>query len=111
MVRRSYTAVVEQDAWWDGRFETEPYEVAWASELVVFVRALDVDGAVNDARASVELSPDGIHWCREGTEFDLPKAREAVTFGRVSHFGTYVRLAGTVGDGRVRVIVYFVLKE
>jgi hypothetical protein len=116
MVRRSYTAVVEQDAWWEGSFETEPYEGAWATELVVFVRALDVDGAVGDgtvanARAFVELSPDGIHWCREGTEIDLPTSRDAVTLGRISNFGSYVRLSGAVGSGRVRVIVYFVLKE
>jgi hypothetical protein len=111
VVRRSYTAVVEQDAWWDGPFETEPYEAAWASELVVFVRALGVDGVLADARAGVELSPDGIHWCSEGTELELPTERDAVTFCRVAHFGGYVRLRGTVGQGRVRVIVYFVLKE
>ena len=111
MVRRSYTAVVEQSAWWHGHVETEPYEAAWASELVVFVRALDTEGDVHDAKAFVEISPDGIHWCREGTAIDLPTTRDAVSFCRVSHFGTYVRLSGAVGSGRVRAIVYVVAKE
>ena len=39
-LRRSYTAVVERNALWQGEFATEPYEAAWASEAIFFVRAL-----------------------------------------------------------------------
>ena len=39
-LRRSYTAVVERNALWQGDFATEPYEAAWASEAIFFVRAL-----------------------------------------------------------------------
>ena len=52
-----------------------------------------------------------MHWCDEGTEVPL-KAEPGVTFGRVSHFGTYLRLAGSLREGTaLRVIVYVALKE
>ena len=41
-LRRSYTAVVERNTLWQGEFATEPYEAAWATEAIFFVRALDV---------------------------------------------------------------------
>ena len=39
-VRRSYTATIERNVRWQGEFASEPYEAAWASEAIFFVRAL-----------------------------------------------------------------------
>lgn len=110
-MRRSYTAVVEQDSWWTGEFETEPYECAWACELLIFVRALDAKGSIVGATAQVELSPDGLHWVPEGASVALPYSKDQVSLCRLSQFGNYVRLRGSVDQGEVRVMVYFVLKE
>jgi hypothetical protein len=111
MIRQSYTAVVERNRLWTGQFETEPYEAAWASEAIFFVRALEASGGLAHARACVQISPDGMHWCNEGTLVNLPTKAGAITFGRVSHFGGWLRLAGQVPSGeQIKVIAYLVLK-
>jgi len=112
MTRQSYTAVVERNCVWEGRFETEPYEAAWAAEAIFFVRALESAGELGDVRASVQISPDGMHWCDEGTLIELPATAEAMAFGRVHHFGGWLRLAGRVpAEAQIKVIVYLALKE
>lgn len=112
MVRQSYTAVVERNRLWSGQFETEPYEAAWASEAVFFIRALETTQLQPGIQVRVQISPDGIHWCDEGSSFTLPAESEAVTFGRVKHFGGWLRLWGELPAGSsVKVIVYLVLKE
>lgn len=109
-MRQSYTAVVERNVTWQGDFATEPYESAWASEALFFVRALAVSGP--PATARVQLSPDGIHWCDEGTILSLPTQPDTVTFARISHFGGWLRLVGSLPDSAsITVIVYLVLKE
>ena len=117
-VRRSYTAIVERNVLWEGEFATEPYEAAWASEAIFFVRALDAmavttgDGDLEMGTAMVQLSADGIHWVDEGTEFALPAEKDAVTFCRVSHFGGWLRITGEVrSPAELRVLVSLALKE
>ena len=39
-MRESHTAVVERNVVLEGPFATEPYEVAWASEAIYFLRVL-----------------------------------------------------------------------
>ena len=110
-MRQSHTAVLERDVVWTGTFETEPYEAAWASEAVFFVRALESKGPVEAAAARVQISPDGMRWCDEGTRLTL-KGDDEVTFGRLTNFGTYLRLVGEVPEGgEIRVIVYLALKS
>lgn len=109
-MRQSYTAVVERNAAWSGAFEVEPYEASWAGEAIYFVRTLEADGVPPGATARVQISPDGIHWCDEGTEVPLP-TEAGVTFGRVRHFGGWLRLTGELPQGaRLKVIVYVTLK-
>ena len=111
MLRRSHTTVLERDQVWQGAFETEPCEAGWATEAIVFVRTLEAEGTVDDLKARVQISPDGLHWCDEGTELALAGAA-GMTFARLSRFGTYLRLGGELPDGtRLRVIVYVALKE
>lgn len=111
-MRQSHTAIVERNVKWQGVFETEPYEVAWASEAIFFVRTLAVSGDLKDVRARVQISPDGIRWCDEGTVVDLSGDVDGVTFCKVSHFGTFLRLVGELPKGvALTVIVALSLKE
>ena len=111
MIQRSHTAVIERNRLWQGGFETEPYEAGWAREAIFFVRTLEASGSGADMVARVQISPDGIHWCDEGTEMPV-STTPGVTFGRVRRFGEFLRLVGTLPDGvALKVIVYLSLKE
>ena len=111
-LRRSYTAIVERNRRWDGEFATEPYEAAWASEAIFFVRALDISPEFKSAEARVQISADGIHWADEGAAFRLPAGRGEVTFCKVSHFGGFLRLRGELDVGAsIVVLVSLALKE
>lgn len=110
-MRESQTVVLERNAEWSGDFATEPYEAAWASEAICFIRALEVKGLRPGSSARIQLSPDGIHWCDEGEVIRLP-IEPGVTYQRMSHFGGWLRLAGTIPVGAtIKVIVYLALKE
>jgi hypothetical protein len=110
MLRESQAAVVARNEVWRGHSVTEPYEAGWASEALVFVRALsDAVGAIGEAW--VELSPDGQHWAAEGTRFPLPTVINQVTFARIAHFGTWLRIAANLPAGaELRVLVTYHLK-
>ncbi len=110
-LRRSYTAIVERNARWQGDFASEPYEAAWASEALFFVRALEVSDAFTGS-ARLQISADGMHWADEGGYFALPAAADAVSFCRARHFGGWLRIAGTLAPGNaITVLVSLVLKE
>ena len=110
-VRRSYTAVVERNVRWQGEFASEPYEAAWASEAIFFVRAL-ADANLADGLARVQISADGIHWVDEGTTIALPSKRDQVTFCKVRHFGGFLRLYGVLeNESSIIVLVSLALKE
>ena len=110
MPRQVYTAVVERNVTWEGVYATEPYEVGWAAEALVFIRCLD--GGVVGRSAAVQISPDGINWLDEGTHIPLPGQTDALTSARVTHFGNWLRLAGKLSPGQsCTVMVYFVLKD
>lgn len=111
-MRQSFTAIIERNVTWQGDFAVEPYEVAWATEAIYFVRVLDSANMPSDAVARLQISPDGIHWCDEGTEIALSAQQDGLTFARVSHFGGWLRLVGKLPDGAaLTVLVYLVLKE
>ncbi len=107
MLRRSYTAVIDRNATWSGSFATEPYEASWASEAIFFIRSLD--GNSRHVHARVQISPDGIHWCDEGTDIRLPD-KDTTSYCRVVHFGGWLRLVGQTEDD-VTVMVTLCLKE
>ena len=112
MIRQSYTAVVERNRSWTGAYASEPYEAAWAGEAMFYVRALAAASVPQSTEARVQISPDGMHWCDEGTLFPLPMATDEVTFGRVSQFGGWLRIAGELPPGaEMTVIVYLALKS
>lgn len=111
-MRESNSAVVARNEAWQGACATEPHEAGWASEAILFVRALDVTGEAQGGVARVQISPDGMRWVDEGTSFPLPGGVDEVTFGRVREFGNWLRLAADVPAGAViRVLVTIALKE
>ena len=113
-VRRSYTAIVERNVLWQGEFASEPYEAAWASEAIFFVRALQVFPTAEIGRnsAAVQISADGIHWVDEGTHIDLPRKDDELTYCKVAHFGGWLRLKGSIQEGEgIKVLVSLALKE
>ncbi len=96
MIRQNYTAVVERNTTFQGEFASEPYECGWAGEAIFFIRKLETQGEVAGTRVRVQISPDGMRWCDEGTTVDLTSAE--VDFVRVKHFGNWLRVAGTLPE-------------
>ena len=110
-MRQSHTAIIERNVVWSGEFALEPYEVAWATEAIYFVRSLEVEGVPEGMVAQVQISPDGMHWCDEGSLVPIP-SEVGQTFCRLRHFGGWLRAVGTLPDGAwLKVIVTLVLKE
>jgi hypothetical protein len=110
MIRQNYTAVVERNTTFTGEFASEPYECGWASEAIFFIRKLETGGQVAGTPLRVQISPDGMHWCDEGTQVVLTSAE--VDFVRVRRFGNWLRLAGTLVQGAtLRAIIALSLKE
>ncbi len=108
----SYTAVVERATPLAGTFATEPYEVAWAREVLVFIRVREDTQGRPAVQARIQISPDGMHWVDEGTAF-APIEGPGVAFVRVTQFGNWLRVAGQVSpDGAAaKALIYFCLKE
>ena len=70
----------------------------WAREAVFFIRALKPPLGPAP-KAWVEISPDGMHWVREGTEFGMPEQLDAIAVARLATFGNWVRVAARYSDG------------
>ena len=110
MVRQNYTATVERNRVFQGEFASEPYECGWASEAIFFIRKLETTGPVAGSQVKVQISPDGMRWCDEGTAVELSAAE--VDYVRVKHFGNWLRVAGRLPEGATaRVIIALSLKE
>ncbi len=107
MVNRSHTAVLEKNLSISGVFATEPYEIGWAKECVLFVRTLN--GEFNDSVLMVQISPDGIHWVDEGTTISLKKGQE-LAFTKIEKFGNWIRIRGETLN-RITVIITLSMKE
>ena len=107
MLRRSLTAVLEKNSTFDGDFETEPYEVAWASEARWFVRVFEIEGRLY---AEAEVSPDGLDWCAEGEAKTLEIDAPGLYSFPLRDFGHWLRLSAKL-DGKARVQILLALKE
>ncbi|MBU1345398.1 MAG: hypothetical protein KKA16_00430 [Alphaproteobacteria bacterium] len=106
MLRECQTAIVARNVRWQGVVETEPYEAGWAQEMIVFLRVLEIEGAVAGIEATVQISPDGLHWVDEGSRLPLPAVVGGLSFVRLTHFGQYVRLRAEIpDDGACKVLV------
>ncbi len=111
-MRQFYTVVLERIRRYKSDFQTEPYEVGWASEAMFFIRMHELTGSGTVIEARVQVSVDGIHWIDEGTSFPAIN-HKGDNFIRVSHFGGWLRLACTLAgkDPEVELTVQLALKE
>ena len=98
MLPESITAIIARNERWTGNVATEPYEAGWAREAVFFIRALKQPAGA-PGTAWIELSPDGMHWVREGTELNTPAERDGIALARLTTFGNWLRVAGRFEDG------------
>lgn len=111
-MRQSHTAVIARNETWSGAVETEPFEVAWANEAILFLRVLASSTLPLDAYVSIQISPDGLHWCDEGATLKFNPDSSVPTFVRLRHFGGWLRIVGTLPQGTTaKVILYFALKS
>jgi len=109
MIKHSYTAVIERNVTFTDELFTEPYEVAWAREARIFVRALDLVGQLE---ATAEISPDGLFWIPEGSP-PVKLGHPGLLSFPVREFGHWLRvvLKNKEAAPSARVIVYLTLKE
>lgn len=104
MLRESSTTVLARNETWRGDSVTEPIEAGWANEAVFFVRALRTPVGAT-AEAFVEISPDGMHWVREGASAPMPTAESGIAALRVAHFGNWLRLRAVLPEGAECVVL------
>ncbi|MDA0840844.1 MAG: hypothetical protein O3B01_02125 [Planctomycetota bacterium] len=112
MLRRSHTAVLEKNATFTESFCTEPYEVAWAGEGRWFLRILEFEGEDSALDASVQVSPDGLHWCEEGSDF-VTMSEPGLYSISVKEFGHWLRMSCQLKGShpKIKVMIYLALKE
>jgi hypothetical protein len=94
-----------------GPFVTEPFETAWASEAIFFVRIQETNSPEAQLIAHPQISADGIHWIDEGAKFP-PMSGVGSWFLRLRHFGGWLRLScdAQARDARFNVMIHLVLK-
>ena len=98
-----------------GQFETEPQEVGWADEVLVFVYVREVHGTGARLNLRPEVSADGARWISFGDQC-LTLDRVGATNLSLRHFGNWLRLVGDVagdvppGKAPFLVDIYYVLK-
>ncbi len=104
MLRESSTAVLARNETWRCDSATEPVEAGWASEALFFVRALRTPvGPLPEA--FIEISPDGMHWVREGASVAMPTQENEITAVRAAHFGNWLRLRAVLPEGSECVVL------
>ena len=116
-MRQFHTTVVERREDFKTVVETHPFEAAWASEAIFFVRVEEADPGV-EVNLRAQISADGLRWIDEGTVHG-PLTEPGDSFLRVAHFGGWLRLAGEVsrsaGDGGsdpvANLTIWLALKE
>lgn len=110
-MRESITAVVARGDVWSGVAASEPYDVAWAGEAVIYLRSLGAEGRPEQARAWVQISPDGIRWIDEGSMLPVPRVDE-ISSVRISNFGTFLRVMTVLPEGSsFKALLTISLKE
>lgn len=75
---------------------SEPYEAGWAQEAQIFARGLDEHA--QGGTAHVQVSPDGIRWCDEGTTLQLLPG-DRLSFVKLREFGHFIRLRIDMPEG------------
>ncbi len=111
-MRHSMTAVLEKSETYTSNFDTEPYEVGWASEARWFIRIQKIAGEDTVLRAYPQISPDGLFWCDEGSE-PIVMPKEGLYSLALREFGQWLRLRCELAgkSSSVMVLIYLAMKE
>ena len=108
-MREAYIAVVSRGQPMSGSAYTEPYEVGWAGEAIVFARAMEKTAG---GELVTCISPDGVHWVDEGSSLQLPSQPGVVTFTKLERFGHFLRFRTTLPENaNAKYIITLSLKE
>ena len=102
-MRHFYTSVVELRQPFTGVLASEPYECGWADEAIFFITAEEDDADFTGIDLEAQISADGIRWVSEGTRAHLDGP--GLTACRVSHFGGWLRLSGTITGQNERAVL------
>ncbi|MBH05480.1 MAG: hypothetical protein CMJ20_04080 [Phycisphaeraceae bacterium] len=112
MLRRSHTAVLEKNETYTSNFETEPYEVGWASEAMWFVRITETSGSNVKLRAYGQISPDGLYWSDKSDQaMEMDDCGQA--YLSLRDFGSWLRLRVEIEGDKpsVKLMIVLALKE
>lgn len=104
----SVATVIERRTVLTDTYGTHPYEAAWASEALFFVRA---EGPHPELTIQPQVSPDGIDWIDRGEPVALHAEEHLVDVPMV-RFGTWLRLlvAGATDAAPATILVRLELK-
>lgn len=86
-----HTVVLERLTRVDDWLETEPYEVGWSDEAILFFQLQNLQPGT-EVVAVVYISVDGINWIEEGTRSETI-TQDGHYFVRITHFGGWLRAA------------------
>jgi len=115
MMRRCFTAVLEQGNVYEVDFDTEPYEAGWASEARWFIRILGADASAAGVELRPEISPDGLVWMAdESAPVQVAARADSMATCVQREFGNWLRLKVLFGDGaprKIKFLIYLALKE
>jgi len=100
---------LEVKKFFEGKFETHPYEVGWADEAIFFVMVQKIEGSPV-MKAQVELSQDGVHWCPDGSKPATIKGLGQHIIKVDSNFGNYIRLAVDIKGGKMFLNLHIACK-
>jgi len=111
VMRQSQSAVLERGVTLEQTHETEPFEVAWATEARWWITFLKGSPS-GRVRFQVQISPDGINWVDHESE-PVEATTEGYVTIPVERFGFWLRLRTTrvSGDDELLLRIYLQLKE
>ena len=87
-------------------FQTFPYEVGWADEVIFFFTLEHITQGNPVYTATVQLSPDGVRWADDGETPVATISGEGVHIIKVApNFGNYIRLSVRTEGGEAMLCV------
>lgn len=83
---------------YDGMYESEPYEVGWASEALAMVYVVETGSENARLQLRAQISADGQRWIDHGAA--LPTISSTGGYAlTIGHFGNWLRLVGEIAGG------------
>lgn len=108
-MKQFYDSHLEVKKFFEGSFETHPYEVGWADEAIFFVMVEKVEGDPV-FNAQVQLSQDGVNWADDGSRPVSLSGLGAHVIKVEPNFGNYLRLKVNITGGRMFLNLHIACK-